>query len=428
MTRRAFLLTSSSVLPARAQRDAPLSGLRERYKRNETAGMTTGQRIAFWEQKVKADGKNVDALLSLAASFLQKNRETTDFSYVDRASGLVDRVLTIQPDHYGALRLRLEVAMNYHRFPRVIELADQLLERNPSDAGVTGLQGDALMEMGWYDEAGRLYSRMLDLGGNLFSYNRFAYHRFVTGKTDEALTWMAQAAQAGSAEPENEAWCLVELGDLLFKTGQTKEAESTYQRALQKARNYHRANAALGRLVAARREIKPAIAYFQAAQAAVPFPEYAAALDSLYRLSGNAAEAERQRGMIDAIDRLAKASGEKGNRTLAIIYADQGRRLDHALELAQGELATRGGIYTYDALAWALFKNKKVAEAEKAADEALKFNTAEPSFYYHAGVIATAAGKPAKARQLLGRALELNPRFDFRDAPEARRTLAKLGN
>ena len=130
----------------------------------------------------------------------------------------MDRVLTADPGNYSALRLRLEVAMNYHRFLRVIDYAEQLLERNPSDAGVTGLMGDAVMEMGRYDEAGRIYKRMTDLGGNLFSYNRYAYYLFVTGKTAEALAWMMQAVDSGSSQPENEAWCLVELGDLLFKT------------------------------------------------------------------------------------------------------------------------------------------------------------------------------------------------------------------
>ena len=200
-----------------------LSGLRDRYRQNDTAGMTTDQRITYWEQKVKAEPKNLEAMLNLAGAFLQKNRETTDFSYVDRASGLVDRVLTADAGNYNALRLRLEVAMNYHRFPRVIDYAEQLLERNPSDAGVTALMGDALMEMGRYDEAGRVYKRMTDLGGNLFSYNRYAYYLFVTGRTQEALAWMMQAVESGSPQPENEAWCLVELGDLLFKTGKVKE-------------------------------------------------------------------------------------------------------------------------------------------------------------------------------------------------------------
>ena len=58
------------------------SGLRDRYRQNDTSGMSTDQRITYWEQKVKAEPKNLEAMLNLAGAFLQKNRETTDFSYV----------------------------------------------------------------------------------------------------------------------------------------------------------------------------------------------------------------------------------------------------------------------------------------------------------------------------------------------------------
>jgi len=36
-------------------------------------------------------------------------------------------------------------------------------------------------------------------------------------------------------------------------------------------------------------------------------------------------EAKKQIELIEVVDRLAQANGEKTNRNLAIIYADQGR-------------------------------------------------------------------------------------------------------
>jgi hypothetical protein len=88
--------------------------------------------------------------------------------------------------------------------------------------------------------------------------------------------------------------------------------------------------------------------------------------------------------MIDTIDHLAKANGEKVNRNLALIYADHDHRVDRALELARAELDSRQDIYTYDALAWALFKNGKYPEAKAAIEKATRFHTPEPAFQYHA--------------------------------------------
>jgi len=59
------------------------------------------------------------------------------------------------------------------------------------------------------------------------------------------------------------------------------------------------------------------------------------------------------------------------------------------------ELKVRQDVYTYDALAWVLYKHKRYAEAKQAMDRALRMGTPEPSFRHHAGMIAAALnGKP----------------------------------
>ena len=61
-----------------------------------------------------------------------------------------------------------------------------------------------------------------------------------------------------------------------------------------------------------------------------------------------------------------------------------------ALELAQAELDYRQDIYTYDALAWALYKNKRYDEAGKALEKAVRLSTPEPMFQEHGRKIAAA--------------------------------------
>ena len=100
----------------------------------------------------------------------------------------------------------------------------------------------------------------------------------------------------------------------------------------------------------------------------------------------------------------------------------------HALDLAKAELEVRGDIYTYDALAWAQFKNGQSAEAEKTMANALKLDTPEPAMLYHAGMIAAANGKKAEAEKFLRRALQLNPKFDVRQAPIAQSKLKELAS
>ena len=388
------------------------------------AHLTADQRIALYEKQLKAAPADPKVEGDLASAFIQKLRETTDFQYLNRAAVLVERILAADPHSYDGIRLSAEIETHRHNFPKSAELARSLTVRNPSDAGAWGLLGDSLMEMGQYDAADKAYQSMFALGPNLSSYNRIAWHRFVTGKGAESLSWMSMAVQAGSSIHENLAWCLVEFGDMLFKSGRLEDAHAAYQKALETMPGYHRALAALGREYAASGEFEKAVENFKQAQAVIPLPDYAHALAILYEKLGRTAEAEQQRKLLDVIDKLGQANGEKGNRMLAMNFADENRNLDRALQLARAELETRKDVYTYDALSWVLFRSGHQQDAEEASAKALQMHTPEPMFLYHAGVIAMAGGKTEAGRELLQRALALNPSFAWPQAQDARMRLS----
>ena len=56
----------------------------------------------------------------------------------------------------------------------------------------------------------------------------------------------------------------------------------------------------------------------------------------------------------------------------------------------------------------------------------MKLGTPEAMFYYHAGLIANARAEAAASKQLLEKALKLNPGFDVRQAAIARKVLLSL--
>jgi tetratricopeptide (TPR) repeat protein len=385
--------------------------------------VNTDERIASYQKLAGSDPEDLHYQNLLAGAYIQKMRETTDFGYIDRAGKLVLHVLSVEPANYEALRLRSEIGLERHRFREVAEFSRQMIGTAPDDAWNWGTLGDALMELGQYDGAAGAYQKMVALRPNQSSYNRASYYRWVMGDAEGAIAIMQQAIAAGSPSPENTAWCLNDLGNLYFKTGRLADAAQAYSSALRMFAGYYPAHAGLGRVQAAQGKFDDAIQSFERAQMAVPMPEYASALAHLYRRAGKRLEARRQLELLDVIDKMARATQEKTNRNLALVFADQDKNLARSLELAQAELEGRGDVYTYDALAWALYKNGKLVEAARAAGQALQFGTPEPSFYYHAGMIAHALGNNAGAVKYLERALALNPRFDPRQAEIARATL-----
>jgi tetratricopeptide (TPR) repeat protein len=395
----------------------------DRTRRPDAAGLSSDERIAQYEKLLKETPGNPRVQAGLASAFIQKLRETTDFAYLNRATAIVDNMLAVDPQSYDGIRLSAEIETHRHNFPKAAELAAALVERNPSDTGALGMLGDSLMELGKYDAAGDAYQRMLALRPNLASYNRIAYYRFVTGNSQEALAWMAAAVESGSPTSENLAWCLVEFGDMLNKTGHTADAHQAYQTALQILPGYHRAYGALGRESMATGEFEKAASEFEKAQAVIPLPDYIGPLEMIYSKLGKLVQAKQQRDLLDVIDKLGRTNGEKGNRALAMIYADADRNLDRALELAQGELTTRKDVYAYDALSWVLFRLGRQKEAEEASQKALVLHTPEPMFLYHAGMIAIGGGQGEAGRELLKRALALNPGFSYPQALNSKREL-----
>lgn len=423
----ALLLLAGGIFAQTPEPDRMLNAFAERALADQAARLKTDDRIAMYQTLIDAKSENLHYHNLLAGAYIQKVRETTDFSYLDRASQILDNVISNDSQNYEALRLRSEIELERHNFKKVAEYSRQLTRIAPNDSWNWGTLGDALIEMGDYEPAAEAYQKMVTLRPDLSSYNRAAWYRFLAGDMPGAIEIMKQAISAGSASVENTAWCAVELGHLYMKSGQIEEAGKAYAAAVKLFPGYHPGYAGLGRTQAASGDIKAAIASFQRAQASTPLPDYAAALYDLYSVSGNAKKAAEQMDLIDVIDKMGQAAKEKTNRNLAMIYADHDRRLDRALALATAELEVRRDIYTYDALAWALYKNKKFSEAEKAIGEALKLGTPEPMFYYHAGMIALGNGKRKEANDYLKKALALNSHFDLRQAPLAEKTLKEVG-
>lgn len=322
-------------------------------------------------------------ITDLAFTYLQKIRESGDYAYLDRAEKLTAQ---LRSESWEARRLRNEIGLMKHEFQTVVERSEAMLRENTSDPGVWANLGDALMERGEYARARTAYLEMFGRRPDLTSYNRLAYLSFLLGDAEGAIRLMEMAVEAGGLA-ENKAWCLAELGDLYFKTGHIEEARRSYQEAITLFPAMHRALAGLGKVDAAKGEVVKAMQEYRKAQAILPLVEYAAAIESLASKQGNAEEAKRQQSMIDLADRLAQANGEKTNRGLALVYADEGRKLDRALELIEAELKVRQDVYTWDAYAWVLFRAGRRTDAESAMEKALRYGTPEPLFQKHAAEI-----------------------------------------
>lgn len=389
-------------------------------------GEGTDRLLKSLQLRLRARPDDREAYVQLGSAYLQKARETGDPDYYTRADAVLQRALELRADESEAMTAKGALALARHQFLEALEWGRKAMARNPNRAASYGVIGDALVELGRYDEAVAAVQRMADLRPDLASYSRVAYLRELHGDVDGAIEAMRLAVQASAPGSEARAWTQVQLGHLYFGQGRLAAAEASYVAALYGYVGYIPALAAMGRLHAAQGRYTEAASLLGKAADAMPLPEYVILLGDVHAVSGRADEAARQYALVQVIDTLQRANGVDTDLEMALFRADHGVDLEEALSRAREQYGRRPSIYAADVLAWTLYQNGACAEGLAYAREALRLGTRDALMHYHAGMLALCTGDRPAARVHLEQALAINPSFSIRYAPEAQSALAVI--
>jgi tetratricopeptide (TPR) repeat protein len=400
----------------------------------------TDDLIRNLQTRVKRYPEDHTGYAELGAAYLQKGRETANAADYELAKDALEKSLDLvsnDPSAAFAMTQMAVVCMVEHRFEEALTWAQRALALGSGDPSPWAIAGDALADMGDYKGASEEYSRLKSAYGSedeqlAFSYqrdSRVSFLRFVTGDTQGAIQLMrcaVRTAMETHMPAENIAWSQYQLGEEFFLAGETDAAEKAYLASLDESPNYYRALAGLAKVRASQGRYVDAVKLYKEAIAKVPYPEYAAALGDTYHKLGQLEDAKKQYELVEFIGYLSQVNQQIHNRDLALFYADHDLKLHEALTLAQKELEVRRDIYTWDVLAWCLFKNGKLREAAEAISRALEQGTKDPQLFFHAGMIYERVGNLENAKSYLQRALDINPHFHILYSSTASETLARL--
>jgi tetratricopeptide (TPR) repeat protein len=383
--------------------------------------------ISELQARAATDPGDAAALTQLGFAYLQKSRETGDPTLYSKADGVFQQALAINPSDPGAVTGAGAVALARHEFPLALDLARDAIALDPLDADSHAVAGDALAELGRYDEALVEFQSVVDLRPDLSAYVRVAYARELHGDIEGARESLEMAVESGGPRGENAAYARAQLGNLLFGTGDLDAARMRYEDALDAFPGYVHALAGLARVHAARGDFNEAIALYEDVVARQPVFEYVVALGDTYAAGGDAESAARQYALVEAIDQLYRANGVNTDLESAIFLADRGERLDEAVAQASAIYQSQpGSVRAADALAWTLHRSGRSDEALEYARQSLRLGTRDNNILFHAGVIEMAAGDLARARALLQQVADANPMFSLVHAREAADALADL--
>jgi tetratricopeptide (TPR) repeat protein len=387
------------------------------------------QAIMRYQRLLQRNSRDATVYYRLGDAYLQKARESGDVTYIHLAEKALQKCLEIAPEHSGAARHLAYAMYMRHGFDEAATQAQKAVGLDPADSHAYGILGDANLEVGNYEAAAHAYQRMLQLQGDLYAYSRLSGLKSLQGDADGAIAALEHAIELGQAQdrpPETIAWAMWQLGNEYITLGKLAQAEARYVDAIKTFPDYYRALAGLAQVRAAQQRYPEAVELYQKAIAVVPLPDYATALGDVYTKLVRPEEAQKHYHLVEYIGYLNTLNKVLYNRELAYFYADHGRKLPEALDLARKELEVRRDIYAYDVLAWALYKNDRPEEALTAMTEALKLGTQDARLFYHAGMIHHRLGEHDKARDYLRRALATNPYFHILHVAVAEHTLQTL--
>ena len=191
------LAGSSSAAPVAG---SPSPALADRVLTG-AAGGVAAETIARLEDENRARPGDAEVLVSLGFAYQVRWRESADASYLPRSESALRAALRVRADDPNAVLGLGSLALIRHEFRSALRLGLRAKRLLPGSARPYGVIGDALVELGRYEEAFAAFDRMVSLRPSLASYARVAYARELTGDLVGALGAMqlARESAAGGA-------------------------------------------------------------------------------------------------------------------------------------------------------------------------------------------------------------------------------------
>ncbi len=391
-------------------------------------GATSLQQVIVGLQaRLRALPQDWASWAQLGQAYVQEARVSADPTYYPKAEGALHRSLSLnRGSNFDAMTGMAALAAARHDFTGALSWGERARAVNPDDPDVYAVIGDAEIELGRYPEAFETFQKGLDLKPNLSLYARASYAWELQGDVPNAIRAMNLALRAAGSSADS-SWCLNQLGELYWGSGDLNRAEGYYSQAMAEDPKFVPPRAGLAKVEAARGQYAKAIAGYRSVVAIYPLPAYVIALSDLYRVTGQRELAEREAGLVGVEEKLFQANGVNVDLEIALFDADHHVNLAEGLAAAQSEWGRRHSVHVADALAWALYANGRPAEALPYADQALHLGYRNALFFFHRAMIEKDLSRTGPARRDLAEALRINPYFSSLWSRTAATSLRSLG-
>ena len=362
---------------------------------------------------------------NLAVAYVEQARVTGLFSYYDKADEAAARSFSIEPDdNFTALAARAAIDAARHDFSGALASAQEALAINPRDLGALAIRVDALNELGSYDDQLRALRIADRRQPSTAIAARYSYAYELRGDLDRAGDILRRAAASGTRA--DQAYVLTLRADILRKQDGLRAAgRDLATRVAGRARPSARPRLLGPSADGARRSRGCRARPGRTSSPSNPCPSTSPSSAS----SSNTSDGPR-RPMPSS-----PSSGPRSRCSRPAAWTPTSRphcsrpttgRPEHALTQARAEWERRTSVHVADALAWALHRTGRDAEALPIARAATRLGSPEARFWIHRGTIESALGMTTEARPHLRRGLGTDPGMSPWQRDQARTTLSRI--
>lgn len=335
--------------------------------------------------------QRADDPLGLAQAALLRAGVSADPRDALQARELVQRALNTKPEDPRSWVLAAWDEMNRHRFSAALTSIDRAHALGPATVISLGLESDALVELGRYDQALDRVQRMLDIDPGLPALSRAAHLRFLYGDTEGAISLLHAPVLERTGERER-AKIALQLAELYVHLGEVEAAEAAANNAALLLPDNAQPLAMRARIAEARARPDEALALYLRAQSVLPSPEYALGAWRMGRMLGERKVEKRQRSLLEGMARLDETQGGLYRRVFIEFFGAQSQRLPDAQRLARLDLAERPDVYAHAWMAWTLLASGEHDAAAPHIAQALRLGTRDEK-------LRALLGEPARTAQ-----------------------------
>lgn len=374
--------------------------------------------INFWQNKYNAAPSQISYLSQLAANY------STLFEYTGNIKNLYksEELLLKSNEAYQYSRVSTlrSLAKNYisqHRFKEALVLANKALTIGEGRVETQKLLFDVQMELGNYPEAIKNLNAIRDLKD--FDYLiRLAKWNDHKGDLKTAITFMEKARDIAEKYDNRvlKIWSYSNLGDFYGHAGRIQDSYDSFLKTLAIDPNYSYALKGIAWIVFSKeRNTNEANRIIDAIAKKHNTPDFYLLKSQMAQFEGNKKEElKNKKAYFTMMEQ--NNYGAMYNKYNTLIYADDKKTAQKALEIAKLEVDHRPTADSYDLLAWSYLNVGENKKALEIAQRHVVGKSFEPKVQYHLAMIyksnnLASKTKPIK-KELLTSLYELGPNFE----------------